>query len=222
MSAPGAVSSPPPPVPAAARTRWELPTLGALAVLSFVCVLITIRTVPGGLPAHPLFVHVPVILIPTAGIGALVLAARPRWLAGLGGAWIGLVAVVALGALDLTMNAGAALRTALGLENPRTGGEIAQIINTHATLAGQLRAFFIAFTAIYLIALAVHATADGISSGVPFGDRIFARIRSVPGAMLGLRVITAALALLCLVWVYRVGDEGAKAVWYFRLHTPTG
>jgi hypothetical protein len=206
----------------AARPRWELPTLGALAVLSFVCVAIDIKTVPGGLPAHPLFVHVPVILIPTAAIGALVLAARPRWLAGLGGAWIGLAAVVALGALDLTMNAGDSLRSQLGLNNPATGGEIAQIISKHASLAGQLRIFFIAFTAIYLIALAVHATADGSSSGVPLGDRIFARIRELPGASIGLRTLTAVLALLCLIWVYRVGDEGAKAVWYFRLHTPTG
>jgi hypothetical protein len=206
----------------AVRPRWELPTLGALAVLSFVCIAINIKTVPGGLPAHPLFVHVPVILIPLSTIGALVLMARPRWLAGLGGPWIGLAAVVALGALDLTMNAGNALRSELGLGNPATGGEIAKIISKHASLAGQLRVFFILFTAIYLIALAVHATADGTSSGVPFGDRIFERIRSVPGALLGLRVITAVIALVCLVWVYRVGDEGAKAVWYFRLHAPTG
>jgi len=208
--------------PPAARRRWELPALGALAVLSFVCVAIDIRTVPGGLPAHPLFVHVPVILIPTACVGALVLMARPRWLAGLGGPWVGLAAVVALGALDLTINAGKSLRSELGLGNPATGGVIARIISTHASLADQLRVFFILFTAVYLVALAVQATADGSSSGVPFGDRIFAGIRRLPGVTIGLRAVTAGLALLCLVWVYRVGDEGAKAVWYFRLHAPPG
>ena len=206
----------------AARPRWELPILGALAVLSFVCVAINISTVPGGLPAHPLFVHVPVILIPMASVGALVLMVRPRWLAGVAGPRIGLAAVVALGALDLTKNAGGDLRTSLGLNNPATGGVIAKIINTHATLAGQLRVIFIVFTAVYLIALAVHATADGSSSGVAFGDRIFAGIRALPGGMLGLRIITGVVALVCLIWVYRVGDEGAKAVWYFRLHAPTG
>jgi hypothetical protein len=204
------------------RARWELPTLGALAVLSFICVAIDIKTVPGGLPAHPLVVHVPVIFVPLATVGALALMARPRWLTGLGGPWVGLAAVIALGGLDLAINAGKSLRDSLGLSDPATGGEIARIVSTHGSLADQLRAFFILFTAIYLIALAVHATADGASSGVPFGDRIFERIRAVPGAMPGLRVVTAALALLCLVWVYRVGDEGAKAVWYFRLHAPTG
>lgn len=211
-----------PPSASAVRPRWELPALGGLAVLSFVCVAIDIRTAPGGLPAHPLIVHVPVIFVPLATVGALVLMARPRWLAGLGGPWIGLAAVIALGGLDLAINAGKSLRDALGLTNPATGGEIARIVHTHESLGDQLRFLFVLFTAIYLIALAVFSTADGVSSGVPFGDRIFERIRAVPGAMLGLRVVTAALALVCLIWVYRVGDEGAKAVWYFRLHTPTG
>jgi hypothetical protein len=208
--------------PPGARARWELPVLGALAVLSFVCFAVTISSVPGGLPAHPLLVHVPVILIPTASIGALVLMARPRWLAGLGGPWVGLAAVIALGGLDLSINAGKSLRATLGLNSPASGGEVARIVNTHASLADQLRALSYLFTAVYLVALAVHATAGGSSSGVPLGDRIFARIRAVPGALIGLRLLTAALAVLCLVWVYRVGDEGAKAVWYFRLHAPTG
>jgi hypothetical protein len=81
---------------------------------------------------------------------------------------------------------------------------------------------FIVFTAVYLVALAVHATADGSSSGVAIGDRIFARIREMPGGMIGLRILTAVIALVCLIWVYRVGDEGAKAAWYFRLHVPKG
>ncbi|HLI58280.1 MAG TPA: hypothetical protein VKV21_01310 [Solirubrobacteraceae bacterium] len=211
-----AVASPP-----VARPRWELPALGALAVLSFVCFAITIKSAPGGLPAHPLLVHVPVILIPIAGFGALVLMARPQWLAGLGGPWIGLTAVVALGGLDLATNAGESLRTTLGLDNP-AGGGVARIVSIHASLADQLRAMFILFTAVYLVTLAVHATADGSSSGVPFGDRIFARIRTLPGALIGLRLVTAVLAVLCLVWVYRVGDEGARAVWYVRLHAPPG
>jgi hypothetical protein len=55
------------------RTRWELPALGILAVLTFAMIPISIDTVPGGLPAHPLFIHVPVIFIPLATIGGLVL-----------------------------------------------------------------------------------------------------------------------------------------------------
>lgn len=32
-----------------------------------------------GLPAHPLLVHLPVVMVPLAAIGALVLAIRPRF-----------------------------------------------------------------------------------------------------------------------------------------------
>jgi hypothetical protein len=213
MSTTSVVSPAAPPT----RTRWELPVLGVLAVLTFAMIPISINTVPGGLPAHPLFVHVPVIFIPLAAIGGLVLAVMPRWLRGDAGPWVGLAAVIALGALDLTMNAGSDLRTDLGLNNAAAGG-VAHIISQHAAAAGVLRVFFIAFTAFFLIVLAVHATDGGRSSGVPVGDRIFAGIRSVTIAPLALRAITAVLALICLFYVYRVGDLGAKAVWYARLH----
>ena len=33
-----------------------------------------------GLPAHPLFVHLPAVLVPLATIGVIILAVRPRGL----------------------------------------------------------------------------------------------------------------------------------------------
>ncbi len=196
-------------------TRWELPILGVLAVLTFALIPVSINHIYGGLPAHPLFLHVPVIFIPLAAVGGLVLAARPRWYSGTGGAWVGLAAVVALGSLNLTMSAGNQLRADLGLNGGGPG--VAGIIARHASAAGQLRVLTIAFTAFFLIALAVHATSDGPGSGLAVADRIFARVRSVPLALIALRVITAALALACLYFVYHVGDLGAKAVWLSRL-----
>ena len=201
-------------------TRWELPVLGVLAVLTFAVIPVSVNHIYGGLPAHPLFLHVPVIFIPLAAIGGLVLAARPRWYSGAAGAWIGLAAVVALGSLNLTMSAGNQLRADLGLQGGGPG--VAGIIARHASAAGQLRVLTIAFTALFLVALAVHATADGPGSGVAVGDRIFARVRAVPGALIALRVITAVLALACLYFTYHVGDLGAKAVWLARLGSPGG
>ena len=159
--------------------------------------------------------HVPVILIPMAAIGGLVIAIVPRWYHNSAGPWVALAAVLALGALDLTMNAGSSLRTDLHLNNPAPG--VADIVNRHAAAAGQLRVIFIAFTALLLITLAVHAT-DRASCGVQVGDRIFARIRSASLAPVVLRVITGVLALLCLYWVYHVGDLGAQAVWASKFH----
>lgn len=201
--------------PAPARPRWELPILGILAVLTFAVIPIGLTTIYGGLPAHPLFLHVPVVFIPLAAIGALVLVARPRWLAGTAGAWVGLAAVIALGSLNLTMSAGDKLRAALGLQGDAGA---AHLVSEHAAAAGVLRVLTIAFVAIYLIAFAVAATGAGERSGVELGDRIFASIRSVRGAEMALRVLVALLALGSLFYVYRVGDLGAKAVWYARLH----
>jgi hypothetical protein len=203
-----------------ASARWDLPVLGLLAVLTFALIPVGLTTIYGGLPAHPLFLHVPVIFIPLAALGGLVLAARPQWYGNWAGSWIGLSAVIALGSLNLTMSAGDKLRAALGLEGDGPG--VAHLIAEHSDAAGTLRVFTIAFTAVFLIALAVHATAGGTSSGVAVGDRIFAAIRRVPAAPIALRVLTALLALGCLYYVFRTGDLGAKAVWLSRLHHDSG
>ncbi len=68
--------------------------LGILGVLTFALVPIRINTIYSGLPAHPLFLHVPVILIPVAGLAALALAARPSWWTR-HGVWVTFVAVLA-------------------------------------------------------------------------------------------------------------------------------
>ena len=65
---------------APARTRPSpVLVLGILGVLTFALIPIKINTIYSGLPAHPLFLHVPVILIPVAALAALALAARPSW-----------------------------------------------------------------------------------------------------------------------------------------------
>ena len=168
------------------------------------------------IPTARTCLHVPVIFIPLAAIGGLAVAVRPQWFENWAGAWIGLAAVIALGSLNLTMSAGDKLRAALGLEGDGPG--VTHLISEHADAAGTLRIFTIAFVAFYLIALAVHATAHGQSSGLAVGDRIFASMRRTPAVPVALRIITALLALGCLFYVYRTGDLGAKAVWYARLH----
>jgi hypothetical protein len=204
---------------ALSRPRWELPALGALAVLTFAIIPIGITTIYGGLPAHPLFLHVPVVFIPLAAIGGLMVMARPPWLAGTAGPWVGLAAVIALGSLDLTMSAGDRLRATLGLEGDGPG--VAHLVAQHAAAAGRLRVVFIAFTAVFLVVLAVAAT-ERASSGVPVGDRIFRAIRSAHGAVPALRLVCTLLGLASLYYVFRVGDLGAKAVWLSRLHGAGG
>ena len=189
--------------------------LGILGVLTFALIPIKIDTIYGGLPAHPLFLHVPVILIPVAGAAALALAARPAWFAR-HGAWITLVAVIALGALNLTMGAGKALRDDLALPTVGFGGAggPGALIARHEHAADLLRIFTILFTAVLIVALAVYRADSGITSV----DRLLARLRDSRASTVALRAALTVLALLCLYFVFHTGDLGAKAVWQGRIH----
>jgi hypothetical protein len=187
-------------------------------VLTFALIPIHINTIYSGLPAHPLFLHVPVILIPVAVIATLVLVVRPRWFAN-HGVWVALVAIVALGATNLTIGAGEDLRSDLGL----TGGfGPAALIARHAHAASILRLLTIAFTAVLIIAVAVFRTSDRRITGVALFDAPLAWIRSQPVLSGALRVLLAVLALSCAYFVFHTGDLGAKAVWQGRVSGQRG
>jgi hypothetical protein len=214
------VSSDAVPLPRQHPRRWATPevALAVLAVLTFFLIPVHVNTIYSGLPAHPLFLHVPVILIPVATIGALVLVVRPRWFDP-HGLWLGLVTVIALGSVNLTMGAGDELRADLHLEGGSAGfgGGAAALIARHAHAASILRALTILFTAVFLVTVAMYRTRSGHSTGIGFVDRVLGGLRSLDSSMILVRLVTAILALGCLYFVYHTGDLGAKAVWQGRL-----
>lgn len=189
--------------------------LAGLAVLSLVLIPIHLTTIYSGLPAHPLFLHVPVILIPVVVIGALVFGARPQWLTRYGVA-LAVLSVVALAALFLTMGSGSALRTALHLN--RGGFGDSALVARHAHAADILRLLTIAFTGVLLVTVLAHRVAGGMPTGHSGADGLLSR-SGVRGA---LRVVLAVLALACGYFVFHTGDLGAKAVWQSRLHRGAG
>jgi hypothetical protein len=194
-----------------ARSRWRAEyVLAGLAILSFALVPVHITTIYSGLPAHPLFLHVPVILIPVATIWALVLAARPRWFLS-SGVLLGILTVIALAATFLTVGAGKALQSALHL----TGGfGPAALVARHAHAGELLRDFFILFTGAVIASLLAHRVAAGMSSGLGWLDGLARN----PAVLVLLRVALAVLAIVCAYFVFHTGDLGAKAVWQGRLH----
>src|ERR1700735_1603840 len=82
--------------------------------LGFITVAIKITTVYDGLPAHPLIIHVPVVLIPLSILGALACLLRPAWFLRYG-ILLCSVAIVAMSSIFLAMQAGSALRGLLHL-----------------------------------------------------------------------------------------------------------
>jgi hypothetical protein len=181
--------------------------LTGLGILGFVTLGIRITTIYDGLPAHPLFVHVPVILIPVTIFAAIVCMVRTEWFSRYGIA----LAVVSIGAMSsvfLTMQAGAALRAALHLH-----GRAAHLISEHAQAAHILAIVYVAFTAVLIITFASYR----ISGGMPTGLGILDSLLASRAIFTGLRVLLVVLAIGAGYMTFRTGDLGAKAVWQGRI-----
>jgi hypothetical protein len=177
-----------------------------IGFLGFITLPIRITTVYSGLPAHPLFVHVPVILIPGTILAAIVFMVRPEWLTRYGIA-LSLVSILAMSSVFLAMQAGGALRGVLHLH-----GEAATLISEHSQAANLLAVVYVAFTATLIVTFAARR----ISAGRPTGLAIVDRLLSPPSVFATLRIAVVVLAILAGFMTFRTGDLGAKAVWAGR------
>lgn len=142
-----------------------------------------------GLPAHPLLVHIPVVLIPLLTIGVIAIAVRPDWrekhLR-----WMAVLGLLVMVATVAAASAGEYLEARVG-DTPQ--------LKTHTDLGGQTEAFMIAFG----IVLALAALAQWRSAVTAKLARYVAPL-----------VIVAAVAgTVTSVWVTRTGHAGAKSVW---------
>jgi len=140
--------------------------LVGLGLLGFVTLLVRITTIYSGLPAHPLFVHVPVVLIPVTLVAAVALVVRPDWLRRYGIA-LSLASVIAMSSVFLTMQAGGALESALHLH-----GEAARLISEHSQAAHILAIVYTAFTALVILAFAATRISGGRPTGLAIADRL--------------------------------------------------
>jgi uncharacterized membrane protein len=182
--------------------------LTLLAFLGFLTLPVRVTTIYSGLPAHPLFVHVPVVLIPTTIVAAVVFVFKRDWLARYGIA-LAVVSIVAMSSIFFTMQAGAALRAALHLQ-----GRAAQLISEHSQAAHILAIVYVAFTATLILTFA----AQRISGGMPTGLSVVDDLLCPKWMVTGLRMLLVLLSVGAGYMVFRTGDLGAKAVWEGRLH----
>ncbi len=186
--------------------------LTLLAFIGFLTLPIRITTIYSGLPAHPLFVHVPVVLIPTTIVAAIVFVIKPRWFSRYGIA-LALASIVAMSSVFLAMQAGAALRSALNLQ-----GQAAKLISEHSQAAHILAIVYVLFTATLIVTFA----AQRISGGMPTGLGIVDGLLSPKPMLTALRVLLVLLAIGAGYMCFRTGDLGAKAVWEGRLQAAHG
>ncbi len=186
--------------------------LTLLAFIGFITLPIRITTIYSGLPAHPLFVHVPVVLIPTTVVAAVVFMVKPQWFSRYGIA-LAVVSIIAMSSIFLTMQAGAALRAELNLQ-----GQAAKLISEHSQAAHILAYVYVAFTATLIVTFA----AQRISGGMPTGLGIVDRLLSPKPVFTALRVVLVLLSIGAGYMCFRTGDLGAKAVWQGRIQAAHG
>ncbi|MCB0880683.1 MAG: hypothetical protein KDC33_00485 [Thermoleophilia bacterium] len=151
-----------------------------------------------GLPAHPLLVHVPVVMIPLTLVLALAAAVWAPWRRAL-----------ALGAL-VTATAGM-----LGAQFAVMSGEPLEervdhssVLSQHAELGEQTRTIAI----LAFLAAAAYAAREwrGRAPGIlgRAGNALRGR-----GAGIAVLVVLLASTAVCTVWAARTGHMGAKAAW---------
>ncbi len=151
-----------------------------------------------GLPAHPLLVHLSVVMVPVAALVAVVFAFRPAWLDRFG--W-GLVALSGIGALGAILAAGSGealeetVKRTAALDEHTEMGEVAQTV-----------AIVFFFVVLAVVVLRYFARRKSASGGV------WALISSKTGAIMlaGALVISASGAMYTIV---QAGHQGAKATW---------
>lgn len=137
----------------------------------------------GDLPAHPLIVHLPIVLGPVLGLLTLVLLI-PRWRAKLirpAAALAVLFAISTIVAAESGQNLAGTLR-------------LGELIKDHAEAAETLRTISIVL-AVVLVALAAA----------------YGRLK--PALQTGVAVVVAVIGVATIGYTVKTGEAGAKQVW---------
>lgn len=149
----------------------------------------------GDMPLHPLVIHAVVVGAPLAALlGILFVVPRFRnW-----ARWsVAVVAVGSFAAALVAKESGEALQRNLDI-TPSTE-KVGPIIAQHSMLADQL-VWILAGYAVLAVLNALVVTRASRAGAVRTVDRV-------------LPVLLVVGAVVVLVWTYRVGDLGARALW---------
>ena len=143
-----------------------------------------------GLPLHPLVVHAVVVLLPLATLGALLVAARPRWSRAYG-PLVAAAAVIGAAAAFVAREAGEALQRTLS-----EAGDPLEGIEAHGRWGLYVFVLGLAF-AVVTVASTVLAHRGGPETRVARVAAWFA----------------VALGVAATAFTYLAGESGAKSVW---------
>ncbi len=143
-----------------------------------------------GLPLHPLVVHVVVVLVPLSALGAVLVAARPRWARPYG-------PLVAFGAVVAAVSALVAQQAGNSLQvQVNKAGELAEAIETHGRWG------------LYVVNLGLgFAVLSSVSVVLAFALGTVTRYQQIA------RWAAAAVGVVATVFTFLAGESGAASVW---------
>jgi Predicted membrane protein (DUF2231) len=148
-----------------------------------------------GLPAHPLFAHIPVVLIPLAAIGAVAML-WPRVRDRIGWVVVGIVFVAGI-TTQLAVSSGQSLK-----EYVRES----QLVRDHTRMGENVRPWvllmFLALVGVMLVARVARRRAAAPEGRDPL---------AVAGIVLA--ALSIVFSGMATYWVYKIGHSGSKAVW---------
>lgn len=162
-----------------------------------------------GLPAHVLFVHFIVVMVPLTALAAIVCAIRPRYARRLG-LTLPVLGLVTLAMVPVTTHAGEWLQSRVGHD---------PLVEKHTELGDGLLpwagALFLVTAAVWWMGrrLAAQDAQPAAEGGqAPAGGGAWWR---APRALhLTAVVLAVVIGTGAVVDVYRIGESGAKAAWH--------
>jgi hypothetical protein len=150
-----------------------------------------------GLPSHPLFVHAAIVLIPLLALITIALVVRPVWRTKLG-VPVTVANFVGLSYLSfLVMDSGESLSETL---------KMGKAIHEHEELANIARLLL----GVMFLGLLSLVVLDRLQAKLAAGST--APSWAKPVAMVA-SAATVIVAVLCAIWMFRTGHEGARVTW---------
>ncbi|MGD9792240.1 MAG: DUF2231 domain-containing protein [Acidimicrobiia bacterium] len=156
------------------------------------------------LPAHPLFVHTPLVLAPLICLALIAALARPAWRERVGRIplWASIVLTVAM---FMAKESGEKFEGALVASN----GFDPKQIDKHAELGDQT--FLLTLLLLVVVAAATALAWRASRTPVPAGSS--AGSSTPPWLVPALSAVATVVSVLVVIWTIRTGHEGAKVVW---------
>ncbi len=152
------------------------------------------------IPAHPLFVHAPIVLLPLLAIVTIVAAVRPGVAKRLGH-WLPIASFLVFVSVQLAMQSGEELYNVVVKEKGKALAKHRDLANTTRVLAfGML----VATVALWFWGRRRAKSAGATNAEGP--------TRRDP-VLLGIAAVVIVLSALSTVWLVRTGHEGARIHW---------